>query len=428
MEPLYCMSTTELARLKGVQDVLDGRASLTQVASQLRLSVRQLKRLVRAYRTDGPRSLISKRRGRPSNRRLDPTELNAAIARIQERYPDFGPTLAAEKLAELDGIVITRERLRQGMIAAGIWQPKRRRRPRLHPPRERRHQFGELVQGDGSPHDWFEGRAPRCSLLQFIDDATNTIGAALFAPTESTQAYFDLIEQYIGRYGKPFALYVDKFSVFRATHPGEQHDRTQFARAMEELGIEIICAHSPQAKGRVERSNRTLQDRLVKELRLFGINDISAANAFLGDFLVRYNARFSVPPKSNLDAHRPLAASEDLRRILTQVEERIVSKNLTFKYKGDLFCIVAPGNERRLAHQRILIRESAGVLSIEYRGVALAFERIPLVVRPVLEAKALNEHLDRSRLGPRLPDPKRQHPPSPKHPWRAYPRRPSATP
>jgi transposase len=419
MEPLYTMSTRELARLRALELVSVGQLTQADAARRLGLSVRQIKRLKRAYAQNGADGLISKRRGRPSNNRTDPALLAAAIERVRERYPDFGPTFASEKLAA-DGLPIKRERLRLAMIEAGLWQRSRRRRRAPHPPRERRPQFGELVQGDGSPHPWFEDRGPRCSLLHFIDDATSTIGAALFAPAETTESYFALTKQYIERHGKPCALYVDKHGIFRNAQPTDHHDLTQFARAMQELSIELICANSPQAKGRVERANRTLQDRLVKELRLQNICDIATANAFLPHFLQTHNARFAVPAQCDVDAHQPLRDNEDLARILVHTEERVVSKNLTIKFKAQTYRLLAPGLERRLQHQHVWVRSLGQTILIEYRGTRLDFELLHFEQRPVLDAKTLNEQLDRSRLGPRIPDPKKQHAPAPNHVWRNY--------
>ena len=420
MEPLYTMSSTELARLRTLEAVQTAQVTLAEAARRLSLSVRQTKRLKQAYARNGAAGLVSKRRGRPSNNRTDPELIAAAIARVHERYADFGPTFASEKLAA-DGLLVKRERLRQAMIAAGLWKPSRKRRRIPHPPRQRRPQFGELVQGDGSPHDWFEGRGPRCALLHFVDDATSYISAAFFAPYECTEAYFELIKRYIENHGKPCALYVDKLSVFRPTNPGDRDELTQFSRAMGELDIELICANSPQAKGRVERANRTLQDRLPKELRLRHINDIGAANAFLPEFLSAYNSRFAVAPQCDLDAHRPLLAHEDLRRILSHTEQRIVSKNMTIKFRGRSYKLIAPGFERRLPYQQVWVRDLITNILIEYRGEQPQFEELPVrQQRPIVEAKALNTVLDRTRLAQRTPDPKKQRPPAANHAWRNY--------
>jgi len=416
---IIAMTRAELTRLEAVHRLAAGAVNQAAVAHELRLSVRQVKRLWRAYREAGPTALVSKRRGRPSNRRISQELLASALALIRDRYPDFGPTFACEQLRDRDGILLKRETLRKAMIAAGLWQPSRKRRPRIHPPRERRPRRGELVQGDGSPHDWFEGRGPRCSLLLFVDDASSQIGAGYFAPAESTEAYFALTRQYVLAHGKPLAFYVDKLSVFTVTTASNGDDLTQFARAMQELDIEIICANSPQAKGRVERVNQTLQDRLVKELRLNNISSIAEANTFLPGFLTRYNAQFAVVPREAHDAHRRLSPHEDLDRILCHAEMRVLSKNLTFKYYGKLFHIEEPTRERRLRHQRVLVRARPdGELAVEHHGVQLAFQSCPVMQRPVADAKTLNPTVDRTRLGPRTPDPKKQRPVAANHPWR----------
>jgi transposase len=430
MEPLYTMTAAELTRLEAVH-ALEAGASTAEIAARLHLSVRQVKRLKRRYLQGGPAALGSQRRGKPSNNRVDPGLIDRAIARVRERYGDFGPTLASEKLLA-DGIAIKRERLRQAMIAAGIWEPARKKPRKLHPPRERRPQRGELVQGDGSPHAWFEKRGPRCSLLLLIDDATSFIGAGHFAPHESTEAYFELLGQYIKALGKPHALYVDKLSVFRAnrvTHGRKTEDATQFARAMRELDIELICANSPQAKGRVERANRTLQDRLVKELRLHDISDIASANAFLPAFLGEHNARFAVLPRCELDAHRPTPDARALELILSHTEERAVSKDLTIKFKSKLYQLDARDIQRRLQYQRVLVRELAGTMLVEYGGKPIAYTEIPTRRdTPVVDAKTINSQVDRTRLGPRIPDPKKQRTVARSHPWKATVRRAPAAP
>lgn len=413
------MTTSELARLEALQRFAAGGLSQRDLARDLRLSVRQVKRLWRAYRKEGPMAVVSKHRGRPSNRRISRPLLAEALALVRDRYPDFGPTFASEQLACRDGIIVKRETLRKSMIAAGLWEPSRKRRHRPHPPRQRRPRCGELVQGDGSPHDWFEGRAPRCSLLLYVDDATSRIGAGRFDTAESTDAYFALTEQYLLAHGKPLALYVDKLAVFTTTKPNGafSNDPTQFARAMQELEIELICANSPQAKGRVERANRTLQDRLTKELRLNGISSIGDANDFLPDFIARYNQQFSVTPFTEMNAHRPLQPHEDLHRILCSAYVRVVSKNITVKYSGTLYQLDEPHQERRLRHQNVLVRDRAGQISIEYQGAPLRFTPCPITQPRVAGAKELNATLDRSRLGTRIPDPKKQRPVAAKHPW-----------
>lgn len=416
METLYSMTETELRRLEALERFRAGGLTQAEVAVQLRISVRQVKRLWRRYRQAGPLGLRSGHRGRPSNRRLDPQVVANAVELVAQHYPDFGPTFAAEKLVERHQVHIGRETLRKALIEAGLHSVRTRRRPRPHPPRERRPCFGELVQGDGSPHAWFEKRAPRCTLLVFVDDATGKILAARFEPTETTLGYFTLCRQHIERFGKPIAYYVDKSVIFHGNAYGAKSEPSQFARAMNELGIELICANSPQAKGRVERLNGTLQQRLTKELRLREISSIEAANAYLPEFVENHNARFGVEARSPADAHRPLAETDDLNRILCHVETRTISRNLTVVYKQELLRIIAPERKRRLRFQKVLVREMPHGLIIEHRGERLAFESGPRLPKPaIVEAKTLNAHLDQPR--PRL-DPRKQRMPQDNHPWR----------
>ena len=329
MSELLTMSTRELARLDVMQRLRDRRLTQREAAATLGLSTRQVKRLWKAFQREGARALISRRRGRPSNHRLDAALVARAERLIRTHYHDFGPTLAHEKLSERDGLRLSVESVRQLMISAGLWQARRARRPTLHRMRERRACLGELIQIDGSPHDWFEGRSVRCVLLVFIDDATGRLMQLLFTQAETTFNYFAAVRAYLTRHGKPAAFYRDKFGVFRVNQPCHlpaSTGLTQFGRAMQELDIKLICANTPQAKGRVERANQTLQDRLVKELRLRSISDMEAANAYVPEFISEFNRRFSVEPASTHDAHRPLQPAEDLDRILSLVEARTLSK------------------------------------------------------------------------------------------------------
>lgn len=417
------MSSKEVSRLEALQRYAAGGVTQEQLARRLRLSRRQTKRLWQAYREGGAAALASRRRGRPSNRRLPPELLDAALRLVQERYVGFGPTFASEQLAQHNGLQLSRETLRKAMIANGLWKAGGKGRHRVHQPRERRSARGELVQGDGSPHAWFEKRAPRCTLLLLIDDATSAIGAALFAPSESTDTYFALFNQYLSAHGRPLALYVDHSSVFTVTRPTDRDDLTQFARAMRELDVEIICANSPQAKGRVERANRTLQDRLVKELRLRQISTIEAANAFLPAFVADYNVRFAIPPADPVDAHRPLLEAHRLDDILCHCETRRIRKDLTFRYGAALYAIENEPEVRRLRYRQVLVRERDGRIRVELDGRTLAFHATPLAQRPTVDSKDLNAAVDRTRLGPRQPDPKKQRKPAPDHIWRrGYPR------
>src|SRR5882757_1074256 len=308
------MSRTEIDRMSVLRDLAASRIRVTEASTLMGLGRRQVFRLAKAYGKHGPQALVSRRRGRPSNR-CYPTTLRAeVIGIIRERYPDFGPTLAAEKLAELHDIHLARETVRQWMIAADLWKDRRARLKAVHQPRHRRDCLGELIQIDGSDHWWFEGRGPRCTLLVYIDDATSRLMHLQFVESESTFDYFAATRAYLERYGKPVAFYSDKHGVFRVNKKDAVggDGMTQFGRALHALNIDIICANSSQAKGRVERANGTLQDRLVKEMRLRDIDTVAAGNAFLPTFMADYNARFAKPPFDERDLHRPLASDDDL--------------------------------------------------------------------------------------------------------------------
>ena len=320
MDELLNMSNQEITRLEIMQRLKDKRLTQKEAARMLGISIRQVKRLWQAYRKKGTKGLMSQRRGKPSNNRLDAGITQKALDLIKEKYEDFGPTLAHEKLTEVHKLQLSRESVRQIMIAERIWKPKRARQPPAHQMRDRRACFGELVQIDGSDHDWFEGRGPRCTLLVFIDDATGQLLELWFVPHESFFGYAEAARHYFERYGKPLAFYSDKHGIFRVNQEqttGLGSGLTQFGRAMQELDIQILCANTPQAKGRVERANQTLQDRLVKELRLLGISDMQAGNTYLPEFRQDFNRRFAVQPRSTHNAHRPLLKTENLDVILT---------------------------------------------------------------------------------------------------------------
>lgn len=248
------VSMRELDRLKTVQAVCDGLLKPGLAAERLRLTDRQFRRLVQRYRTEGTHGLISKRRGRPSNNRTAPELESQAISLIRDRYADFGPTLAREKLIEVHGLVLAKETVRRVMTEAGIWVPRKQRPPRIHQPRNRRACVGELVQIDGCEHAWFESRGPTCTVLVYVDDATSRLMEVYFTTSESTFSYFKATRAYVERFGKPVAFYSDKAGIFRVNSKNAKGGRghTQFARALYELNIEGICANSGQAKGRVE--------------------------------------------------------------------------------------------------------------------------------------------------------------------------------
>src|SRR5829696_2670504 len=322
----------------------------------------------------GAAGLASRRRGRPSNRRYPEQVREAALAAIRERYPDFGPTLAAEKLAEIHDLELGRETVRRWMAAAGLWTPREGRGPRVHQPWHRRDCPGELVQVDGCEHAWFEDRGPCCTLLVFVDDATGRLMHLRFVESESTLAYLRAARSYVEAHGRPVAFYSDKHSVFRVTGAGRD-GTTQFGRAMRELNVEVICANSPQAKGRVERAHKTLQDRLVKELRLAGVGStVEAANAFLPGFTADYNARFAKEPRLAKDLHRPAPGAADLDEIMTVREERTVSASLTLHYDKMLILLQPTEAARGLARQRVtVVNYPDGRFAIRHNGLNLPF-------------------------------------------------------
>jgi len=375
------MSYEELDRVGVIERVIEKRLTQLEAARVLGLTSRQVRRLRRAYERDGPVGLVSKHRGRPSHRRLSAELRREAIGIIRSQYADFGPTFAHEKLTELHGLEFSVETLRHWMINDGLWVPRAHREPRIQQPRRRRPCRGELIQIDGSDHEWFEDRAVRCTLLVFVDDATSELMELVFCESESAFSYFAALRSYLEQHGKPVALYSDKAGVFRVNRK-EPHGGagvTQFSRALSSLNIDILCANTPAAKGRVERAHLTLQDRLVKELRLREISDIASANAFAPEFLADYNRRFARAPRSEHDAHRPLQASDDLSRILSWQETRVVSKSLTLNYKGVLYVLDPTDTARAAQRQRVRIEErEEGSLSFwhgEHELRATAFPR-----------------------------------------------------
>jgi hypothetical protein len=416
---LLTMTPAELNRLQTLQRIADGALTQVEAARTLGLSERQVRRLVAAFEATGPGSVLSKRRGSKPNNRLDDAVRSTVIDRYRGEYHGFGPTFLAQTLAARDGIVVSRECLRALLIEQKLWRPKQRRR-NLHPLRERRSRLGELVQMDGSPHDWFEERGPRCTLLLAIDDATSRINAARFEDAETTDGYFRLLHDYLTTHGRFLAAYTDKHSIFRYSGPSADLEiTTQLQRALDELDIELICANSPQAKGRVERANRTFQDRLIKAMRLEGITSIHAANAYLPTFIADHNARFAVAPTKQDNAHHSIDGF-DLEAILCQHDERVLTKDLMFQVDDELYKLTDPYSRRQLcAGSRITLkRHRTGRMTVWHEGTQLCTEPLGRKVRnaPIVPAKDLNAHLDR-----RLSDPRKVRIPAANHPWKRFP-------
>jgi transposase len=418
------MSQRERDRLRVVallaQEGRGGVLTQGQAAEQLRLSERHVRRLVAAYRREGDAAVVHKARGRPSNRKISDDRRGEVLGLLWAHYRDFGPTLAAEKLAERHGILLSRETLRQWMIQADLRKP-RRRKAQHRAWRERKACFGELVQMDTSEHDWFEGRGEQVVLVSLIDDATSRARMRFF-PTDTTAANMTLLGDWFRRFGRPLALYADKASHFRvnrdATLEEQLEDRgpeTQIRRALRELGIEYIAAHSPQAKGRIERSFGVAQDRLVKELRLAHISDLEAANRFLEEaWLPFWDQRFTREPRSGANAHRSIKGL-DLAAILSHQETRCVARDYTVQFQTVRYQITQrPRPPGLLAGKVVVELRLDGALHIRFRGRYLACAQLP-PAPPRAAAPPLGLR-PRSRAA--APSPSTPLPPAPDHPWR----------
>src|SRR5271166_6441774 len=378
------MSDRELTRLCVMIDLTDGRLTPTAAGTLMGIGRRQVFRLRRAFEAGGASGLASRKRGRASNRKRGEAFRGTVLALIRERYRDFGPTLAAEKLVERHGLRVGVETLRQWMMADGLWIDRRHKLPSPHQPRRRRDCLGELVQIDGSEHAWFEARGETCTLLAFVDDATSRLMHLRFVASESAFDYFRATRDYLETHGKPVAFYSDKHSIFRVNSKDAAGGDgiTQFGRALAELNIDIICANSPlpsqgqaPAKGRVERAFGTLQDRLVKELRLAGISTIAAANAWLPAFIATHNARFGREPANAKDLHRPLLAADDLDEILAWREERTVTHNLTLHYDRMMLLLDPTPLARGLVRKKVeVVNYPDGRFAVQFNGTALGFK------------------------------------------------------
>ena len=414
MDRLLEMSPKELSRLEVMQRVSKKQMSQQEAGRMLSLSVRQIKRVLKGYRQKGAAGLVSKHRGRKGNNRLSAEVKKQALNLLKTKYQGFGPTLAHEKLVEKEKLKLSDESVRQLMIAEDLWKPRKAKKVVVHQLRERRACFGELVQIDGSPHDWFEGRAEACVLLVFIDDATGKLLQLRFVESESFFSYCQAAEEYFQRCGKPIAFYSDKNSIFRVNVPsvGSGEALTQFGRAMLELEIEIICANTPQAKGRVERVIQTLQDRLPKEMRLRGSSSMTQGNAYLPEFMLDFNMRFGEEARSSVDAHRPLTAKDDLAHILTWQEPRTLSKNLTLQFYKTVYQIQTQRPSYALRKAQVTVCLNAQEeMTILYNGKSLPYAIYHPQAKQadILPAKLL----DRALQKPRLPTK-----PAPDHPWR----------
>ena len=408
------MTIEEAGRFSVMKRIDTKEFGLRKASEELGLSLRQTKRIRKRYLKFGAEGLISGHRGKTSPNKTDPALREAVMTILhREEYLGFGPTFAGEKLRERHGYVFSEETLRRWMIQEGLWKAKIQRRQKVYQRRARRRRFGELLQGDGSRHDWFEGRGNECSLLIFVDDATSKLTAGRFFHAETTDGYQKVLEEHLKKYGRPLALYVDRHSIFRTTRDtsGARESETHIGRVLRDLDIELICAHSPQAKGRVERANGVLQDRLIKEMRLRGICTIEAANQFLPHFIEDYNRRFGKEPQESGDAHRVLRSEDNLERIFARRAMRKLSKNLSFQYEGTLYQIQTDHPHRFLSTYVDILDTPGKPIVVESRNQEQRYttwREEQRLVPQILDSKELEAHWTK----------RTSRKPGRHHPWR----------
>ena len=416
MEGKIIVTRRAVDRERAMQSIMLGKLTQSKAAKELGLSRRRVNYLFKRYRKDGIRALVSKRVGKPNARRHT-SVFKERIRKVisAEVYKDFGPTLMSETLLEKLGIKISKETLRKWMVEWSLWESRSLKLKPIHGYRERRASTGELVQIDGSHHAWFEDRGPKCCLIVFVDDANSKI-LCHFSPAETTFAYMECLKKYIKQYGIPAAFYHDRHGIFSVATSEKRNqgvDYTQFGSVLHELGIKSIRAYSPQAKGRVERANRTLQDRLIKAMRLEQISTIDEANAYLPKFTEKYNRRLDHELKE--DVHRDASnwLGKRLHRLLTWKDQKVISKNLSFQYKGCLYQIKSKGGGHHLKGERIIVRTYLdGKVELDLRGRSLDYEIINRKPRLALSSdKTINQEVDRL-LKIKVPNPN-PHGPTP---------------
>ncbi len=407
-EDIIKMSLRELSRLRAVREAISGHITQRLAAETVGLSERQIRRLVRAVREHGDGGIVHKGRGAPSNRKTPEKVRDRAMALYRRRYAGFGPLLACEKLRELDGIDISDETLRKWLMAAGLWE-KRRKRSSHRQWRPRKECFGEMLQMDGSHHDWLEGRGPLLVLMGYIDDATNNVYGG-FYDYEGTFPAMDGFKRYARRYGLPRSVYLDRHTTYKSTREltpeeelaGETKPLSQFERALEDLGVEAIHAYSPQAKGRIERLFGVLQDRLVKEMRLAGIKTKVEANEFLRRYLPAYNRRFRVCPANSTDAHVRLPKRFDLDKHLCVKTARTLKNDSTIAHNGGLYRM-----EEAARTKKVTVEERLdGSMRVTSGGIRL--KRSEITERPKKEIPGKEAR------------PRKPYTPPKDHPWRHW--------
>ncbi len=406
------MSIKEARRLS-VMEQLDKKAmTIDQASRELRVGQRQVLRIKHRFKTEGAVGIISRRRGKPNVRQIPQEVRQKALKALADPVcKGWGPTFAKEKLSLMHKIEVSAETIRKWMIEEGLWKSKKKKERKIYQRRTRRSRFGELVQGDGSHHAWFEDRGEKCALLVFVDDATSRITSGKFFPAETTEGYLDVLELHLKKYGIPRSLYVDKHSVFRVNRQEikKGEGETHFGKVLKELGVGLICAHSPQAKGRVERANGTLQDRLVKELRLRDISSIEEGNAYLPEFIKQYNRQFGKKANEEEDAHLPLRSTDNLKKIFARKEKRKLSKDLSFQYKGIFYQLeIKERNRIRKTHVDILEMQGKPIL-VEVGGKSCGYKQwkeVSYQQPKIIDAK----ELELSWRSPKKSKPKKHHP------------------
>jgi hypothetical protein len=416
------LSQPERDRLKVLHEVKQKHLTQVEAAQRLKVTDRHVRRMLIRIGERGDGGIIHRLRGRPSNRKLAEPLQQKILARIHHCYADFGPTLAAEHLAK-EGLLVSRETLRKWMIQRALWRPRCKRVKAVHVWRERRAGFGELVMQDSSPFRWLEDRGPACQLIALIDDATSRIWARL-AEHDSTEENLRTLGGWLRRYGRPLAHYTDRNSIFRTTRPAPLAEqlrgdpaRTQFGRALNELGIEWIAAHSPQAKGRIERLFETLQDRLVKEMRLAGIDTIEAANQFLElRFIPEWEQRFTVAPRQPRNAHRRLGPEHRLEEILSVRAARQVAQDHTVSWEGNRWGVPREQVRAGLRGASVEIeRRLDGSHWLRFRGRYLTLRHCP---EPPPRAASPSGLRPPGLPAHRVSKPQKPVPPN--HPWRTF--------
>lgn len=402
---ILTMSQKELKRLHVIHKVIEGSLTQVQAAEIISLSERQIRRIVKRIEAEGDKGIQHRSRGKGSNRKA-PKKLVERVRHLyQERYQGFGPTLTAEKLSEVEGIEVSKESVRTWLMESGQWQKRRKVGTHRHW-RERKSCFGEMLQLDGSHHDWFDGRRPKCVLMAYIDDATSRVYGR-FYEYEGTIPAMDSFKRYIRKYGIPMSVYMDKHTTYKSPAEPSVEDEingttplSEFGRALTELEVQIIHAHSPQAKGRIERLFKTLQDRLVKEMTLRGINTIEEANRYLDTYVSVYNKRFAVRAKEQDNLHREIPQGLNLDKVLCIRTVRALRNDFTIAHNGRLYQV-----ESNVRTKQVTVEERAnGSMLITLNGVRLAFRQI--TERP--------EKQQKSAAKPRRSS---AHPPSVNHPW-----------